>query len=132
MYFVIFMMIPLISARKTDKIKRNLEQNDYDEYPYYDNNYLLDMIVYDDYNYYEYHNKAPYNLCEGEIGHPWFKVGSYEIIIQMGSALFSGTDDKVEIRLYGPNSEISEWLALTEPLLIDGIDGFERLSQDTV
>ena len=61
MYFVIFMMISLISARKTERIKRSSEQSDYDEYHYYgDNIELQNMIVYDDYgnNYqnYNWHN----------------------------------------------------------------------------
>ena len=124
MYFVIFMLIPVISTRKTGRIKRNSQQSDYDEYSgdSYNNHNVQDygMILHDDNNYYDYH---------GEMGGPC-EVDSYQIIIQMGSALFSGTDDKVEIRLYGPNSEISEWLALTEPI-IGGIYGFERLSRDT-
>ena len=121
------MMFPLISTRKIDRIKRNSDQSDYDEYKY---------KVYDDYKYYDSYNKALYNRCdttnEGEIELPWFvTVGNYEIIIQMGSANFSSTDDKVEIRLYGPNNERSEWLGLTYSVLIDGIYGFERLSQNT-
>lgn len=44
----------------------------------------------------------------------------------MGSELFSGTDDKVEIRLYGQNGETTEWFELTKPFQ----NGFERLSHD--
>ena len=50
----------------------------------------------------------------------------YEINVRMSSDLWSGTDDKVEIRLYGPNQSKSDWLELTRPT----VDGFERLSEE--
>ena len=132
MYFLIFMIFPLISTRKTDRIKRNHEQNDYDEYSGdYDIKYLNSQIVYDNY-YYNYHNYNDYYnyndmAIDGEIRYPC-KVDEYEIIVEMGSELFSGTDDKVEIRLYGIHREVSEWLEFTEPIYTS--DGFERLAQD--
>ena len=107
-------MFQLVSTRITDRIKRNPEQNDYDEYPDDNDDMLNSMIVYNDYDYnYQYKN------C---------KVDEYEIFVQMGSKLFSGTDDKVEIRFYGIHRNISEWLELSEPILTS--DGFERLSYD--
>merc|ERR1712227_58121 len=130
MYFVILMMIPLIPTRKTDRIKRYSQQSDYDEYygDYYTeydkwwnsnygdySDYGLNTtdephtIVYDDYNYYDY---------PVEIEDP------PSIVVQNGSVF---SDDKVEIRLYGPNSEISEWFELTGPVSIDD-DGFTRMS----
>ena len=50
----------------------------------------------------------------------------YEIRVQIGSPLWSGTDDKVEIRLYGPNNSKSNWIELIKP----AVDGFERLSNE--
>ena len=128
MYFVILIMISLISTRKTDRIKRIFPAPRYRKPSGYD--YCCGTIVWDDYNYDDFSGDY-----QGEIGPTIIgdscNFDSYEIIIRMGSVLFSGTDDKVEIRLYGINGEISEWLGLTESLLIDGIDGFERLSEDT-
>merc|ERR1712018_259351 len=86
MYFVILMMIPFISTRKTVRIKRNSNQSDNDEIT---SGIEMDWIVFDDYNYYD------------DQGEKSCKVDEYEIIIQMGNAFFSGTDDEVEIRLYG-------------------------------
>ena len=75
-----------------------------------------DMIVYDDYdkNYqnYNWHN------CRG---------GEYEISVQMSSLLFSGTDDKVEIRLYGLDDETTEWFELKNS---SGHATFERMGRD--
>ena len=56
------------------------------------------------------------------------KADEYEIIVRMSDKLFSGTDDKVEIRLYGQNGEITQWFELMEPS--HGTDGLERLSTD--
>ena len=58
-----------------------------------------------------------------------FKCGhnEYEISIAMGSDLWSGTDDKVEIRLYFPDGSVSEWFNLHKPMY----NAFERLSTDS-
>ena len=73
------------------------------------------MIVYDDYeaNYYNPNRHA----CKDD---------EYEVIIYMSSKLFSGTDDRVEIRLYGRKNETTDWLELSKPFH----NGFERLSED--
>ena len=55
------------------------------------------------------------------------KDDEYEINVQMSSDLWSGTNDKVEIRIFGPNKETTEWVELTKP----SYNGFERLSNDT-
>ena len=58
-----------------------------------------------------------------------FKCGhnEYEISIAMGSDLWSGTNDKVEIRLYFPDGSVSEWFNLDKPMY----NAFERLSTDS-
>ena len=58
-----------------------------------------------------------------------FKCGhnEYEISIAMGSDLWSGTDDKVEIRLYFPDGSVSEWFNLHKPMY----NALERLSTDS-
>ena len=50
----------------------------------------------------------------------------YTIVVQMSSKLFSGTDDKVEIRLYDSFNNTTEWLELDKQFN----NGFERLSTD--
>ena len=76
------------------------------------------MIVYDDKDDNETSQKSiPQSSC---------KAHEYEITVRMSDKFFSGTNDKVEIRLYGQNGEITEWFELTKP----SHDGFERLSQD--
>ena len=73
------------------------------------------MIVYDDYeaNFYNPNEQA----C---------KYDEYEVSVYMSSKLFSGTDDKVEIRLYGRKNETTDWFELTQPFH----NGLERLSED--
>lgn len=51
----------------------------------------------------------------------------YEISIAMGSDLWSGTDDEVEIRLYFLDGSVSEWFDLRIPMY----NAFERLSIDS-
>ena len=75
-----------------------------------------DMIVYND-NDNNYQNYNWYNCRDGE----------YEISVQMSSLLFSGTDDKVEIRFYGLDDETTEWFELEKS---PGYDTFERLTRD--
>ena len=77
-----------------------------------------DMIVYDDYGN-NYQNYNWHNCRNGE----------YEISVQMSSLLFSGTDDKVEIRLYGLDDETTEWFELKNS---SGYATFERLKRDIV
>merc|ERR1719379_1601407 len=55
------------------------------------------------------------------------KHNEYEITIAMGSDLWSGTDDKVEIRLYFLDGSVSKWFDLRIPMY----NAFERLSIDT-
>ena len=50
----------------------------------------------------------------------------YEVTVRVGSLLWSGTDDKVEIRLYGPNDNKSYWIELAKP----AHDDFERMSTE--
>ena len=58
-----------------------------------------------------------------------FKCGhnEYKISIVMGSDLWSGTDDQVQIRLYFPDRSVSEWFILHKPMY----NAFERLSTDS-
>ena len=54
------------------------------------------------------------------------RYDEYEVKVKMSSNLFSGTDDKVEIRLYGRKNELTDWLELSKPFH----NGLERLSED--
>merc|ERR1711937_904940 len=55
------------------------------------------------------------------------KHNEYEITIAMGSDLWSGTDDEVEIRLYFLDGSVSEWFDLRIPMY----NAFERLAIDS-
>ena len=48
----------------------------------------------------------------------------YEILIEIGSDLWSGTDDEVQVRFYFLDGSVTEWFNLNQPLFND----FERLS----
>ena len=71
------------------------------------------------YNHDSSYKSVPQSSC---------KADEYQIKVQMSNKLFSGTDDKVEIRLYGQNGEMTEWFELMEPS--HGKNGLERLSTD--
>ena len=69
------------------------------------------IIVYEDKpmfyeNYDTYYDNFLPNSC---------KTDEYEITVRMSSNVFSGTDDKVNIRLHGQNGETTEWFKLTKP-----------------
>lgn len=63
------------------------------------------------------------------VSNQFFNVGifEYEISIAMGSDLWSGTDDEVEIRFYFLDGSVSEWFDLRIPMY----NAFERLAIDT-
>ena len=126
MFFIIYLMIP--SAYML-KIKVTEPENEvgippvvntiiFDELEFSGDDDLVshDMIVYDDYGN-NYQNYNWHNCRNGE----------YEISVQMSSLLFSGTDDKVEIRLYGHDDETTEWFELEDS---SGYATFERLGRD--
>ena len=58
------------------------------------------------------------NSCEAD---------EYRIAVQMSGNLYSGTDDKVKIRLHGKNGEKTEWFELTNGSKNNKL---ERLSSD--
>ena len=58
------------------------------------------------------------NSCEAD---------EYRIAVQMSGNLYSGTDDKVKIRLHGQNGEKTEWFELTNGSKNNKL---ERLSSD--
>ena len=81
--------------------------------------------------------ESPRRGLHGRPHHPWTprstpppvfpcEHNEYEISIAMGSDLWSGTDDKVEIRLYFLDGSISKWFDLRIPMY----NAFERLSID--
>jgi hypothetical protein len=82
--------------------------------------------------------ESPRRGLHGRPHHPWTprstpppvfpcEHNEYEISIAMGSDLWSGTDDKVEIRLYFLDGSISKWFDLRIPMY----NAFERLSIDS-
>ena len=81
------------------------------------NNDVLGMIVHDDLRS-TLSSLEPVFQCE---------QNEYEISIAMGSDLWSGTDDEVEIRFYFLDGSVSEWFDLRIPMY----NAFERLAIDT-
>ena len=97
------------------KDEESLDLTEYEIHMTHEYLYEMSITIHD--NYESYYDSFLPNNC---------KADEYEIDVQMSSNLFSGTDDKVEIRLYGQNREPAEWFELTKPFH----DGFERLSMD--
>ena len=73
--------------------------------------------------------------------HSICKDDEYEISVEIGNDMFSGSDDQNEIRLYGNSvnggdAEKTEWLQLRKPFdIVDGkpihnFNGFEQLSKE--
>ena len=71
---------------------------------------------YNDYN--ENHNSYENRECEND---------DYKIYVFMSSDIYSGTDDKVEVRLYSSKKKATKWFQLDTPRHND----FERLSSGT-
>ena len=86
---------------------------------------VMDMIVYDDYAYDDYAYEPSWlkNTCSPE---------EYQIEVTMGSDLWSGTDDRVEIRIYSFDSA-TKWFDLEKKYqpIDKKVDILERLSIDT-
>ena len=80
------------------------------------------MIVHD----FESPRSTPASVSKPEIAFEC-EYNEYEITIAMGSDLWSGTDDEVEIRLYFLDGSVSEWFDLRIPMY----NAFERLSIDS-
>ena len=83
---------------------------------------IMDMIVYDD-NEVNYEPSLFKKTCSPE---------EYQIEITIASDLWSGTDDKVEIRIFSFDS-VTEWIDLEKKYksIDKKVDIFERLSIDT-
>ena len=80
------------------------------------------MIVHD----FDSPRSTPASVSKPEIAFEC-EYNEYEITIAMGSDLWSGTDDEVEIRLYSLDGSVSEWFDLRIPMY----NAFERLSIDS-
>ena len=93
MFFIIYILIPLT---QTLAEYDNSEEPDYSLMPYDDN-------PFDD---------TPLFVAEVAIQKYPCQDDEYTIVVQMSSKRFSGTDDKVEIRLYDSCNKRTEWLQI--------------------
>ena len=60
-------------------------------------------------------DSSPQSICDHD---------EYEILIEIGSDLWSGTDDEVQVRFYFLDGSVTEWFNLNQPMFND----FERFS----
>ena len=102
---------------KSENSEKSTEPN------FFDMKYNLSyMIVYEEKETYDWHFENKFGIY---IKFPC-KADEYEIYVQMSGNLFSGTDDKVEIRGYDQNGKTTEWYEVTNPFH----NGIGRLSKD--
>ena len=104
MLILIYIVIPLMQMLEEDEISGDFDTPTKPSL-------ILSTITYEPYDFPSIHT------CEND---------EYEINVHMSDKLFAGTDDKVEIRLYGSHNETTQWFELDGPYH----DGLERLSHD--